>query len=93
MRIHHWGTIIINGKAKIGSGAVIYPGVVVGQTDENNVPKIGDNVFIGLGAKVLGGVVIGNNVIIAPNAVVVKDVPDNAVVGGCPARIIRMKDV
>lgn len=42
--------------------------------------------------RYLGGVKIGNNVTIAPNAVVVKDVPDNAVVGGVPAKIIKFKD-
>lgn len=57
----------------------------------NEVPTVGDNVFISLGAKVIGKVRIGNNVTIAPNAVVTKDVPDNAVVGGIPAKIIRMK--
>lgn len=76
---------------KLVGGGVIYPGVTIGQTDSYKVPKIGENVFIGLGAKVLGDIKIGNNVTIAPNAVVVKDVPDNAVVGGVPAKIIKMK--
>lgn len=91
LRIHHWGPIIINGKAKIGQRAVIYPGVVIGQTDENSAPTIGDDVFIGLGAKVFGKVNIGNNVTIAPNAVVIRDIPSNAVVGGVPVHILKMK--
>lgn len=59
--------------------------------------KIGDysiiypGVVIGAGSKIMGGVKIGNNVTIAPNAVVVKDVPDNAVVGGIPAKILKIK--
>jgi serine O-acetyltransferase len=53
---------------------------------------IGDNVFIGLSSKVMGHIKIGNNVIIAPNAVVTKDVPDNAVVAGVPAKIIKMRE-
>lgn len=47
--------------------------------------------FIGAGSKIMGGVKIDNNVTIAPNAVVVKDVPDNAVVGGIPAKILKIK--
>ena len=78
--------------AKIGSNCTIYPGVVVGGKVENGYPTIGNNVFIGASAKVLGGVRIGNNVYIAPNACVVKDVPDNHVVGGVPAKTIKIKD-
>ena len=51
--------------------------------------KIGNNVFIGAGAIILPGVTIGNNVVIAAGAVVTKDVPDNCVVGGVPAKIIK----
>lgn len=50
-----------------------------------------NNCFIGLGSKVLGGITIGNNVYIAPNAVVVKDVEDNCIVGSIPAKIIKKK--
>ena len=42
-----------------------------------------------MGCKVIGNITIGNNVLVAPNAVVVKDVPDNCVVAGVPARIIK----
>ena len=52
-------------------------------------PKILNNVTICCGAKVLGGITIGNNAVIGANAVVVKDVPDNAIVGGVPAKIIK----
>ena len=47
--------------------------------------------FWGLEAKFFGGIAIGNNVIVAPNAVVVKDVPDNCVVAGVPAKIIKKR--
>ena len=53
-------------------------------------PKVGDNVVICTGAKLIGNITIGNNVIIGAGAVVVKDVPDNAVVGGVPAKILSM---
>lgn len=52
-------------------------------------PKIGNNVKIMVGAVVLGGIVIGDNVIIAANAVVRNDIPDNTLVGGVPAKILR----
>lgn len=88
IKIYHWGWIIVNGKARIGKNLTIYPGVTVGAS-KSGVPIIGDNVFLGLGSKVFGGITIGNNVIVAPNAVVTKDVPDNCVVAGVPARIIK----
>lgn len=91
VKIYHWGWMIVNTKAKIGKNLTIYPGVTVGGK-EQGVPSIGDNVFLGLGSKVFGDVRIGNNVIVAPNAVVVNDVPDNCVVGGVPAKIIKKKE-
>jgi acetyltransferase-like isoleucine patch superfamily enzyme len=54
--------------------------------------KVGNNVWIGYGACVLRGVTVGDNAVIGTNAVVTKDVPDNAVVAGVPARVIRMRD-
>lgn len=53
---------------------------------------IGDNCYIGVGVSVLGPVTIGNNVTIAAGAVVIKDVPDNAVVAGVPAKVVKIKD-
>ncbi len=54
-------------------------------------PKIGDNVFIGCGAIVIGNIKIGNNVIIGANSLVIRDIPDNAIVGGVPAQILNYK--
>jgi acetyltransferase-like isoleucine patch superfamily enzyme len=53
---------------------------------------VGNNVWIGYGACILRGVIVGDNAVIGTNAVVTKDVPANAVVGGVPARIIRMRE-
>lgn len=89
--LYHWGWMIVNSKAKIGKNVTIYPGVTVGAAG-TGVPTIGDNVFLGLDSKVLGDVHIGNNVVVAPNAVVVKDVPDNCVVGGVPAKVIKRRE-
>lgn len=89
LKIYHYGYLIINAKVRIGKNATLYPGVEIG--DKGGCPTIGDNVFIGAGAKVFGPITIGNNVTIAANAVVTKNIPDNAVVGGVPAKIIKIK--
>ena len=82
------GGIIINANS-IGNYCSVNVGVIVGNNHKwNDRPSIGDNVKLTMGAKVYGGVTIGNNVIVAPNSVVVKDVPDNCVVSGVPAKII-----
>jgi len=54
--------------------------------------RVGSNVWIGYGACVLRGVSVGHNSVIGTNAVVTRDVPENAVVGGVPARVLRMRD-
>lgn len=74
----------------MGKNYIISSGCVLGnKTGYSNGPTIGDNVEICIGAKVIGPITIGNNVIIAPNSVVVKDVPDNCIVSGVPAKIIK----
>lgn len=82
--------IAIHARAVIGSNCVIGQNTTIGgKSGWYEVPVIGDNVRISAGARVLGPVQIGNNVIIGANAVVVKDVPDNCIVAGIPARIIK----
>ena len=58
--------------------------------DEKNI-IVGDDCYFGLGVKIIGSVRIGNNVTVGANAVITKDIPDNAIVGGVPAKIIKMK--
>lgn len=89
LTIWHWGTIIINPYAKIGRGCILNSSIIIGHKQNGLAPHIGDNCFIGGGAKVIGNITIGDNVIIAPNAVVVKDVPSNCIVAGVPAKIIK----
>lgn len=88
LKIHHFGHIIINGDARLGDYCKLYPGVIVGSTP-NGVPFIGNNVFIGSGAKILGKLSIGNNVIIQPNSIVTNSVPSNVIVGGIPAKVLK----
>jgi len=87
--IAHIGNIVIVHHSKIGSYASMHQGVTVGGVGkEEDLPIIGDRVYFGAGAKILGAVKIGNDVVIGANAVVTRDVQDNAVVGGIPAEIL-----
>lgn len=89
---HGLNGIIISHYASIGKNAWIAQQVTIGQAiDKNKAPQIGDNVIIGAGARIIGDIRIGDNVTIGANAVVIHDVPDNCVVGGIPARIIKIK--
>ena len=90
MTIWHWGTIIINEQTRIGKNVVLNPLVIIGHKNPGEgCPVIGDNCFIGGGARIIGNIHIGNDVTIAPNAVVVKDIPDGMTVGGIPAKSLR----
>lgn len=89
--IGHFGGIVINTKSKIGCNVNISQGVTIGSINRGKkcgFPTIGNNVYIGPGAKILGSITIGSNVAIGANAVVIDDVPDNCSVGGIPAKII-----
>jgi len=86
--------IFIAGKTKVGKNAVIFQQVTIGSIslpDSKGLgaPTIGDNCYIGAGAKIVGSVTIGNNVRIGANAVVYEDVPDNCVVVSGAQRTIQ----
>ncbi|MBP6124351.1 MAG: serine acetyltransferase [Phycisphaerae bacterium] len=90
--IHSLGTVIGN-KVRIGSDCTIYQQVTLGtaaaQKGKSEYPVIGNSVIIYAGAKVLGGITVGDCAVIAANAVVRSNVEANSVVGGVPARKIR----
>jgi len=87
--IVHYGTIVVSTKAKIGENCRIHPSTSIGEY--NGTPTIGNNVYVGPGAKLFGNIKIGNNVAIGANAVVNSDIPDNVTIGGIPAKIISNK--
>lgn len=90
--VHLAGGVIINCKS-MGCYCGVTSGVVVGnKVSQENRATIGNNVGLSIGCKVIGKINIGDNAIVAPNSVVIKDVPDNAVVSGIPAKIIKIKE-
>lgn len=88
LRINHIGTIVVNPRARIGKWCDIHVCVNIGQDVEGNVPTMGDDVYIGPGAKIFGGITVGNSVMIGANAVVNKSFEnDDIVIAGVPAKI------
>jgi len=88
--IAHFGSIIVNPDAVLGCNVNVAPGVVIGKTnrgDKKGVPTIGNNVWIGANAVIVGNITIGDDVMIAPNAYVNMDVPAHSIVLGNPAMI------
>jgi serine O-acetyltransferase len=91
----HWGALVINPKTKIGKNCNIAQGVTIAQANRGKnegVPEIGNEVWIGPNAVIVGKIKIGNNVLIAPNAYVNFDVPDNSIVIGNPATFSENKN-
>lgn len=88
LRIPHLnGGIIINCKS-MGNNCIINAGV----NDRGELAEIGNNVNLTIGCKIIGAVHIGSNAVVAPNSVVVKDAPENAIVSGIPATLLKMRE-
>ncbi|MCH9814375.1 MAG: serine acetyltransferase [Epsilonproteobacteria bacterium] len=82
--------IVIHDRAVIGNNVSIGQNVTIGGTSKKyEVPVIGDNCELAAGAVIVGPIKIGKNCVIGANAVVVKDIPDNSVAAGVPARVIK----
>jgi serine O-acetyltransferase len=81
--------VVLHPDCKIGERVMIGQGVTIGGTFGSGTPIVGSDVWIGPGVRILGDVTIGSNCIIGANAVVTRDVPDNSVVGGVPAKLLK----
>ena len=89
--IGHFGGIVVHGDAVMGANCNISQGVTIGETqrgERRGVPVIGDEVYMGPGAKIIGGIRVGSRVAIGANAVVTRDIPDDGVAVGIPARVV-----
>jgi len=94
LSIAHAGTIVVNSDAKVGANCRLHVCVNIGTAAGNpgEAPKIGDNCYIGPGAKIYGNITIGKNVAIGANAVVNKSFKEgNVTIGGVPAIVISQK--
>lgn len=88
---HYAGGIYIN-AIQLGNFCTVSSGVVIGnKKNQSQRAIIGDNVELCVGCKVIGKVKIGDNVIVAPNSVVIKDIPTNTTVSGIPAKVIKIR--
>lgn len=92
--IDHGMGVVIGETAEVGENCLLYQGVTLGGTGKEKGkrhPTLKSNVVVGTGAKILGAITIGNNVIIGANSVILKPVPDNSICVGVPGRITRKK--
>lgn len=90
--IDHGMGVVIGETCIIGDNVTLFHGVTLGGTGKEKGkrhPTIGNNVFIGSGAKILGNITIGNNVKIGANSIILESIPDNVTVVGIPGKIIK----
>ena len=89
-QLHHNGLgVVIHERAKLGKNTHIYQNVTIGGRGGRGVPEIGNNVFIGCGACILGGVIVGDNAVIGANTCVIENVLPNSVVVGDKSRVVK----
>ena len=95
LAIIHYGTIVVNPRAKVGANCRIHVCTNIGESGGVvGAPKIGDNVYIGPGAKIYGDITIANNTVVAANAAVNKSIlEDGMLLAGVPAKAIKEIDV
>ena len=94
VRIDHFGGMILVAQT-IGDDVILRQNTTLGIAGLNDLtarPVIGDGVEIGAGAVILGAIHVGHHAVVGANAVVTRSVPPHAVVGGVPARVLRMRD-
>jgi len=87
--IHSLG-VVINGTVRGGANVKLEHQVTIG-AEKRQSPQLGDDVFVGAGAKILGAVRVGDGAKVGANAVVLRDVPPGATAVGIPARVVRIR--
>ena len=95
LTIYHGYGLVVNSSARIGSGCILRHAVTIGvkaTNGEHAAPIIGNNVDIGVGAIILGGITVGNDCIIDAGSIVTKSLPDGVIAAGNPARVIKLRD-
>lgn len=93
--IDHGMGVVIGETAEVGDNVTLYQGVTLGGTGKQRGkrhPTLGDNVTVGVGAKVLGAITIGHNSRIGAGSVVLRDVPDHSTAVGVPAKVVAYRD-
>ena len=91
LMLPHPNGVVIHEEVIVGNDCMIMQQVTIGMIGEGEVPTIGNRVYIGAGAKIIGKVSVGDGARIGANAVVTQDVPDNCTAVGVPAKIIGPK--
>ncbi len=90
LMIMHFGGIVINEDAEIGENCTLTHGVTIGnKTSGGKSPKIGNNVYVCVDAKILGDITIGDTCVIGAGSVLLQSVPANSVVAGVPAKVVK----
>lgn len=96
LKLGHFGGVVMQAHVKIGRNCLISHGVTVGRTPRgkrSGTPTIGDRVYVGAGAVIAGGIFVGDEALIAPNAFVNFNVPPRSVVVGNPGRVVSENGV
>jgi serine O-acetyltransferase len=88
LKLPHWGTIVVSGKCRVGANVTIHPGSCLGE-HHGSAPVVGDNVYIGPGAKAFGAIIIGDGARLGANCVATKSVPSATTVVGVPAQALN----
>lgn len=94
LSIAHYGTIVVNGNARVGKNCRIQECTTIGATNGSTLaPVLGDNIFIGSGARIIGNIKIANDIAIGANAMVNKNFEDDGItIAGVPAKKISDKN-
>jgi serine O-acetyltransferase len=94
LHIPHAGTIVLHARTVLGRDCCLTQGVTIGISgtgERRGVPRLGDRVYVGANAVVVGPIQVGNDVVIGANSLVNRDVPDHATVVGVPAVVVNRK--